>query len=79
MAEVKWGASEESQRAIATASELYLFLSGVVNKITYVYAGAGASKYLFKKKFWKGVDLLLELTYTVDGDFDVTVKEKTVP
>jgi hypothetical protein len=48
---VEWGNYAEAYKAISTASELYLFLSGIVDKITYEYTGTGASKVLNKKKF----------------------------
>jgi len=72
-----WERKYEALKAISTASELYLFLSGIVDKITYEYTGSGASKVLNKKKFWKGGNVILELTYTYDADYDATQKEKT--
>jgi hypothetical protein len=79
MSGVNWGNYAEAYKAIATASELYLFLSGIVDKITYEYTGSGASKVLNKKKFWKGGQVILELTYSYDADYDATQKEKTGP
>lgn len=76
---VEWERRGEAFKAIATASELFLFLSGHVDKITYEYTGSGADKVVNKKKFWKGTDVILELTYGYDSDKDVTSKEKTGP
>lgn len=76
---VEWGNYAEAYKAISTASELYLFLSGIVDKITYEYTGTGASKVLNKKKFWKDGQVILDLTYGYDVDKDVTSKEQTGP
>jgi len=62
-----------------TASELYMFLSGLVTKIVYEYEGTGADKVLKKKKYYRGSDLILEITYSYDADKDITQKEKTGP
>jgi len=76
---VEWGQYAEAYKAISTASELFLFSSGIIDKITYEYTGTGASKVVSKKKFWKGGAVILELTYSYDADYDVTTKEKTGP
>jgi hypothetical protein len=77
MSDVNWGNYAEAYKAIATTSELYLFLTGVVTKITYEYTGTGADKRISKKTYWKGTEKVLELTYGYDSDYDVTTKEKT--
>jgi hypothetical protein len=80
MAEVvSWERRGEAWRAIATASELFLFLSGLVTKVTYEYTGVGADKVVSKKTYWKGAAVVLELTFGSDADKDVTSKEKTGP
>jgi hypothetical protein len=76
---VSWERRGEAWRAIATASELFLFLSGLVDKITYEYTGAGADKVVSKKKYYKSATVILELTFGYDADKDVTSKEKTGP
>ena len=77
--EVAYGQYAEAFKAISTASELYLFLSKVVDKITYEYSGSGADKVVSKKKYWKGSNVILELTFGYDADKDVISKEKTGP
>ena len=69
----------EAFKAISTASELFLFLSGLVDKVSYEYTGAGADKVVAKKKYWKSAAVILELSFGYDADKDVTSKEKTGP
>ncbi len=69
----------EAFKAISTASELFLFLSGLVDKVTYEYTGAGVDKVVSKKKYWKGANVVLELSFGYDADKDVTSREKTGP
>jgi len=79
MSDITWERRYEAFKAIATASELFLFLSGLVDKVTYEYSGTGSSKVLNKKKYWKSGQVVLELTYGYDADYDVTSKEQTGP
>lgn len=79
MSDTQFERRGEAFKAISTASELFLFLSGIVTKITYDYTGVAADKVVNKKKYWKDATVILELTLGYDADKDVTSKEKTGP